>query len=131
MDELHEAGRTLVLITHDTEVASAAGRVLGIRDGLITENDRPELGERPMSWLETFRTGLNGVRSHRLRSGLTVLGILIGIAAVILTVGLGEGAQGQVRLGDHVTRDQPPDRHPRGARPRAAASAAASAPPRP
>src|ERR1700721_4448089 len=49
-----------------------------------------------MSWLETFRTGLNGGRSHRLRSGLTVLGILIGIAAVILTVGLGEGAQAQV-----------------------------------
>ncbi len=49
-----------------------------------------------MSWLETFRTGLNGVRSHRLRSALTVLGILIGIAAVILTVGLGEGAQAQV-----------------------------------
>ena len=39
MDELHEAGRTLVLITHDAEVASAAGRVLGIRDGLLTEND--------------------------------------------------------------------------------------------
>ena len=49
-----------------------------------------------MSWLETIRTGLNGVWSHRLRSGLTVLGILIGIAAVILTVGLGEGAQAQV-----------------------------------
>jgi putative ABC transport system permease protein len=49
-----------------------------------------------VSWLETLRTGLNGVRSHRLRSFLTVLGILIGIAAVILTVGLGEGAQGQV-----------------------------------
>ncbi len=39
MDDLHEAGRTLVLITHDTEVASASGRVLGIRDGLLTEND--------------------------------------------------------------------------------------------
>jgi putative ABC transport system permease protein len=49
-----------------------------------------------MSWLETFRTGLNGVRTHRLRSALTVLGILIGIAAVILTVGLGQGAQAQV-----------------------------------
>jgi putative ABC transport system permease protein len=49
-----------------------------------------------MTWLETLRTGLNGIRSPRLRSGLTVLGILIGIAAVILTVGLGEGAQAQV-----------------------------------
>ena len=54
-----------------------------------------------MSWLETFRTGLNGVRNHRLRSGLTVLGILIGIAAVILTVGLGQGAQAQV--GSEIT----------------------------
>jgi putative ABC transport system ATP-binding protein len=39
MDQLHESGRTLVLITHDTEVASASGRVLGIRDGLLTETD--------------------------------------------------------------------------------------------
>lgn len=50
-----------------------------------------------MSWLETLRTGLDAVRSHRLRSALTVLGIMIGIAAVILTVGLGQGAQDQVK----------------------------------
>jgi len=49
-----------------------------------------------MNWLETLRTGWDAVRSHRLRSGLTTLGILIGIAAVVLTVGLGEGAQRQV-----------------------------------
>ena len=41
-----------------------------------------------MSWLETLRTGWDAIRSHRLRSGLTMLGILIGIAAVVLTVGL-------------------------------------------
>ena len=49
-----------------------------------------------MGWFETLRTGLDAVRTHRLRSGLTVLGIMIGIAAVILTVGLGQGAQDQV-----------------------------------
>ena len=49
-----------------------------------------------MTWLETFRTGWDAIRSHRLRSALTALGILIGIAAVVLTVGLGEGAQKQV-----------------------------------
>jgi len=49
-----------------------------------------------VSWFETFRTGINGLRAHRLRSVLTMVGILIGIAAVILTVGLGEGAQAQV-----------------------------------
>jgi putative ABC transport system permease protein len=49
-----------------------------------------------MNWLETIRTGLQAVRAHRLRSGLTVLGILIGIATVVLSVGLGEGAQTSV-----------------------------------
>jgi putative ABC transport system permease protein len=49
-----------------------------------------------VNWAETIRTGLDAVRSHRLRSALTMLGILIGIAAVMLTVGLGLGAQQQV-----------------------------------
>jgi putative ABC transport system permease protein len=49
-----------------------------------------------VNWLETVRTSLEAIRAHRLRSALTMLGILIGIAAVILTVGLGEGAQAQV-----------------------------------
>jgi putative ABC transport system permease protein len=47
--------------------------------------------------VETFRTASEAIRSHRLRSLLTMLGILIGIAAVILTVGLGQGAQAEVR----------------------------------
>ena len=50
-----------------------------------------------MSWLETLRTGWDAIRS---RTGcgpaLTMLGILIGIAAVVLTVGLGLGASRQV-----------------------------------
>jgi putative ABC transport system permease protein len=50
-----------------------------------------------VTWPETLRTGLEAVRTHRLRSALTMLGILIGIAAVILTVGLGEGASAQIQ----------------------------------
>jgi putative ABC transport system permease protein len=49
-----------------------------------------------VTWRDTLLTSLDAMRTHRLRSGLTVLGILIGIAAVILTVGLGVGAQQQV-----------------------------------
>ncbi|MGD0808495.1 MAG: ABC transporter permease [Acidimicrobiales bacterium] len=49
-----------------------------------------------MSWWETLRSGMQSIVSHRLRSSLTVLGILIGIAAVILTVGFGEGATSSV-----------------------------------
>jgi putative ABC transport system permease protein len=50
-----------------------------------------------VNWSETLRTSLSAVVTHRLRSALTMLGILIGIAAVILTVGLGEGAQDKVK----------------------------------
>ena len=49
-----------------------------------------------MGWLEILRTGWDAVRTHRLRSALTMLGILIGIAGVVMTVGLGEGAQQKV-----------------------------------
>jgi putative ABC transport system permease protein len=49
-----------------------------------------------MTWFDTLATSLEAMRTHRMRSALTVLGILIGIAAVILTVGLGIGAQQQV-----------------------------------
>ena len=50
-----------------------------------------------MNWAQTLRTGLEAVRAHRLRSALTMLGILIGIAAVILTVGFGEGASSSIK----------------------------------
>ena len=50
-----------------------------------------------MRWRDTVRTATEAVRTHRLRSALTMLGILIGITAVILTVGLGNGAKADVR----------------------------------
>lgn len=49
-----------------------------------------------MSWTETLRAAVEAIRAHRLRSMLTMLGIVIGISSVILTVGLGEGAQQEV-----------------------------------
>jgi putative ABC transport system permease protein len=50
-----------------------------------------------VNWRETLRTATEAVRTHRLRSALTVFGILIGITAVTLTVGLGNGAKAEVR----------------------------------
>lgn len=50
-----------------------------------------------MNWPETFRTGIEAVQAHRLRSVLTMLGIIIGVSSVILTVGLGQGAQDEVK----------------------------------
>jgi putative ABC transport system permease protein len=50
-----------------------------------------------VNWLETVRAGGEAVRAHRMRSILTMLGIVIGIASVILTVGFGQGAQDKVK----------------------------------
>jgi putative ABC transport system permease protein len=49
-----------------------------------------------MSWLRTFDTGLRGILGHRLRSVLTTLGILFGVAAVICTVGIGTASAASV-----------------------------------
>jgi len=49
-----------------------------------------------MEWTETIRTAIAALNARRMRSLLTMLGILIGIAAVMLTVGLGQGAQQQI-----------------------------------
>jgi putative ABC transport system permease protein len=49
-----------------------------------------------MTWSDILRNSWDAIRTHKLRSMLTSLGILIGIAAVVLTVGLGQGAQQQV-----------------------------------
>ena len=49
-----------------------------------------------MNLLETVKTGISSILTHRLRSTLTIVGVMIGITAVTLTVGLGQGAQGQV-----------------------------------
>ena len=45
-----------------------------------------------MSVLRTFETGLRGLLGHRLRSILTTLGILFGVAAVLCTVGIGQAS---------------------------------------
>lgn len=49
-----------------------------------------------MEWTETVRTAVAALNARRMRSLLTMLGIMIGIAAVMLTVGLGQGAQQQI-----------------------------------
>jgi putative ABC transport system permease protein len=50
-----------------------------------------------VNWRDTLLTATEAVRTHRLRSILTMLGILIGITAVVLTVGIGDGARAQVQ----------------------------------
>lgn len=50
-----------------------------------------------MNWATTLATATEALRLHRMRSALTMVGIMIGVAAVILTVGFGQGAQEDVK----------------------------------
>jgi len=138
--ELADAGHTLIVITHDRNVAAQARRVIEIRDGCIVgdtgahaaadEGPRTSTAERvdagtpdagrhsPIAlplpdiahahtqghtgaslWAdlrEAARTAWRGMRLNRSRTGLTLLGIVIGVASVIVMLAVGEGARQKV-----------------------------------
>ncbi|EJE51407.1 ABC-type antimicrobial peptide transport system, ATPase component [Acidovorax sp. CF316] len=125
LHELADAGHTIVLITHDREVAAQARRVIEIRDGqIVADSGRQEAtglerqerqaqlaavpsvraagegsGARRALWAElaeAARSAWRGMRMNRARTGLTLLGIVIGVASVIVMMGVGEGAKQRV-----------------------------------
>jgi macrolide transport system ATP-binding/permease protein len=110
--DLNAEGRTVILVTHDAAVAAKARRVIEISDGVIVADrdtagsDRPVAGaparakRSRAAWLDRFgeaaRMALRAMAAHRLRTALTMLGIIIGIASVVAVVALGSGAQQKV-----------------------------------
>ncbi|XAH24213.1 MacB family efflux pump subunit [Xylophilus sp. GW821-FHT01B05] len=119
LQELHAEGHTIIIVTHDMAVAEHAERIIELRDGRII-GDRPtarmagnarsapapQLAQRPagargLSALadrfgEAFRMALLAMNAHRLRTFLTMLGIIIGIASVVAVVALGAGSSQKV-----------------------------------
>jgi macrolide transport system ATP-binding/permease protein len=105
LEELHADGHTIILVTHDAQVAAHAQRVIEISDGRIVadrrRDDTPPLatlkreGETAAgsSWHALYDRAMT---AHRLRTLLTMLGIIIGIASVVSMVGLGEGSRQKV-----------------------------------
>ncbi|WP_228273719.1 MacB family efflux pump subunit [Rhodocyclus tenuis] len=111
--ELATAGHTVILITHDRDVAAQAERVIEIHDGRITHDSgaRTPSVALPLPALdvdhehgaslrdelaEATRTAWRAMRINRGRTGLTLLGIVIGVASVILMLAIGEGARQRV-----------------------------------
>ncbi|CAI1843447.1 Macrolide export ATP-binding/permease protein MacB [Serratia proteamaculans] len=113
LKDLHARGHTVVIVTHDMQIAEHAQRIIELSDGEIIADRQKSaqsvarLPKRPTStsshWQsqrdrlrEAFKMALLAMASQRLRTLLTMLGIIIGIASVVSVVALGKGSQQQV-----------------------------------
>jgi len=123
LERLADQGHTVIIITHDPEVARHARRRIEIKDGEIvadviqnwSEAKAPEAPLAPFDfvdhhhWLyelaETVRMALRALRANLLRTVLTLLGIVIGVGSVVAMLGVGEGARQAVldRIGSMGT----------------------------
>lgn len=110
LQSLHQEGHTLILVTHDPNIAAHAQRVIEIKDGeilrdirqkplAIHHSDKRVQSRSPRLWdqlYESFKMAISAITAHKLRALLTMLGIIIGIASVISVVALGKGSQQQI-----------------------------------
>ncbi|EAM2342724.1 MacB family efflux pump subunit [Salmonella enterica] len=110
LSELNQRGHTVVIVTHDMNVAQHAQRIVELRDGeIIADSGRkpvsvpllpPPNRRRQSGWQrlsdrtrESLHMALKAMNAHRLRTALTMIGIIFGIAAVVTVVALGEGTR--------------------------------------
>ena len=110
LQTLHSEGRTILLITHDEKVAAHAGRIISLQDGkIVNETDnsnhvkktaepKPVKGSAGIAAevIEAARTAMRSLYANLFRTTLTLLGIVIGVAAVITMLAVGQGSQEKV-----------------------------------
>ncbi len=117
---LNEQGKTIVMVTHESEMAAHASRVIQMRDGkIISDQTRStpkvtKMSEDPQAVIESvlsvshkaydpakffdsLHQAVYAMVSHKLRSFLSILGILIGVGAVIAMLAVGRGAQESIQ----------------------------------
>ena len=112
LKKLHTEGRTIILITHAENIAQNAERIVRLQDGRIIEDtgavpsDDAITGDIPSeqtngvglaaSVQEALTTAVRSLRVNLFRTALTLLGIIIGVAAVVAMLAVGEGSRQKV-----------------------------------
>ena len=116
--ELNRAGITVIMVTHEPDIAAHAERVIRIKDGLLVADERTGgrrsgggtavaapprasglsavLAPPELNWAEFKdygRSALRAIAANKVRSALSMLGILIGVSSVIAMLAIGRGAQ--------------------------------------
>jgi macrolide transport system ATP-binding/permease protein len=114
--ELHRADHTIILITHEADVAAEADRTIQIRDGLIVDDSVTRVREaRALAptaaqaagrtadsaghlpdMMEAVKMALRSLRTNLFRTVLTLLGIIIGVGAVVAMLAIGDGSKASV-----------------------------------
>ncbi|EQA3815785.1 ABC transporter permease [Campylobacter coli] len=129
LKKLNTQGHTIVLVTHDPKIAAQAKRVIEIKDGEILSDSKKDKivyqgqvksmpkEKKTLTLLknqafECLKIAYSSILAHKLRSILTMLGIIIGIASVVCVVALGLGSQAKVlesiaRLGTNTIEIRP------------------------
>ena len=110
LKELNSQGITVVLVTHEEEIGRQAKRLIRMRDGQVQSDERLEAlnpnnknlddsskhskaGFAFLDLIEHTRQALKALAANKVRTVLSMLGILIGVAAVVAMLALGKGAQ--------------------------------------
>ena len=116
---LHAEGKTIIMVTHENDIAAYADRIITMRDGVIVSDERkpgtePSVatagesgfdihGSTKGSLLQDGRfigfiaQAFQSILANKMRSFLSVLGILVGVASVIAMMALGEGAKASMQ----------------------------------
>lgn len=109
---LNADGHTVIMVTHDPNIAAQTKRIIEIKDGEIVSDCRhaplqhaPDVPVQTENrgrhfyygqFTEALRMSVQAVAAHKMRSLLTMLGIIIGIAAVVSVIALGRGTQEKI-----------------------------------
>jgi macrolide transport system ATP-binding/permease protein len=112
LEELHGRGHTIIVVTHDSDIAAYAYRIVRITDGRLTSDEQQQKGQTARQAQtgdaapttkpgvavlgESLKMALRSLLHNRLRTALTMLGIIIGVASVVALMAIGNGAKQDV-----------------------------------